>query len=65
MVCDRDRDRDRVQELAEVEAESKKTQKLKQNVVMMGNARRELNKATISMEEASQPCGRDAMAVLS
>ena len=41
------------QELAEVEAESKKTQTLKQSVVVMGNARRELNKATVSIEEVN------------
>eukprot|EP00752_Nemacystus_decipiens_P009344 g8351.t1 len=41
------------QELAEVEAETKKTQGLKQSVVVMGNARRELNKATVNIEEAA------------
>ncbi|CAM9420577.1 unnamed protein product [Pylaiella littoralis] len=41
------------QELAEVEAETKKTQKLKQSVLVMGNARRELAKATVSIEEAA------------
>lgn len=54
-ACARLRARLRVlQELAEVEAEAKKTQTLKQSVVVMGNARRELNKATVNIEEVSR-----------
>lgn len=43
-----------MQELAEVEAEAKKTQTLKQSVVVMGSARRELNKATVNIEEVTR-----------
>lgn len=41
-----------------MEAETKKTQKLKQSVVVMGNARREVTKATVSIEEVKSCGGR-------